>query len=410
MTNRATNGSNLKNPKKTEKIHLFRVTDIIMDENHPRVVSGEFKWPSCMGLVICVGTSPINFGKEMTALPVNSNNRFFPVVNEYIEITRGTIPNSNGIQYFYDKPIALYGSTAPNGNFFPSTTQTANPLSQNLDYTQVESGAVNVVSNQPQQIQTNSPTNPSQATFVEKSDIHPLMPFEGDILFESRFGSSLRFGSTSKSKSKWTNNWSTSGDNGSSITILRNGQPKDTPPTPGYLPIVEDINKDLSSIYLTSTQKIPFNLSREEFPKWKTPPTTPSSFVNPQVIINSDRVIINSKNDSILISAKQSIGLSCNDEINFIGNNVVVDAQNIYLGSKNATEPILLGNKTVDALSRMLTQLIGICDLLSVSQIYPGGVPISDAPMNAMASNASSALQDIQNQLNSLKSNTSKTK
>ena len=65
MTNRATNGSNLKNPKKTEKIHLFRVTDIIMDENHPRVVSGEFKWPSCMGLVICVGTSPINFGKKL---------------------------------------------------------------------------------------------------------------------------------------------------------------------------------------------------------------------------------------------------------------------------------------------------------------------------------------------------------
>ena len=46
MTNRAVIGNNLKSPSKTQKPSLYRITDIIMDENHPRVKSGEFKWPS----------------------------------------------------------------------------------------------------------------------------------------------------------------------------------------------------------------------------------------------------------------------------------------------------------------------------------------------------------------------------
>ena len=345
-----------------------------------------------------------------SALPLNNNSKTFPLVNEYITITRGIIPNSNGNQYFYDKPIALYGGTAPNGNFFPSTTQNVTPPSQNLTYEQIGNGAVNIVTDQPTQLSPNSPINPSQASFVEKSDIHPLMPFEGDIIREGRYGSSLRFGSTSKSNSQWKNNWSTSGNNGDPILILRNGQPNDASKTPAWLPMTEDINKDLSSIYMTSYQKIPFNLAREESLKWKTSPTIPSSYINPQLIFNSDRVIINAKNDSVLISAKQSIGLSCNDEINIIGNNVVVDGSKIYLGSKTATEPILLGNKTVDTLNQVLTQLIGLCSLLETSLIFPGGALIPDAPMNAMAANARTAFETIQNNLNSLKSNISKTK
>jgi hypothetical protein len=46
-------------------------------------------------------------------------------------------------------------------------------------------------------------------------------------------------------------------NNGDPITILRNGQPTKTSPE-GWIPITENINNDLSSIYLTSTQKIPF--------------------------------------------------------------------------------------------------------------------------------------------------------
>ena len=45
----------------------------------------------------------------------------------------------------------------------------------------------------------NSPISPTQATFVEKSNIHPLLPFAGDIIHQGRWGNSIRFGSTAKS-------------------------------------------------------------------------------------------------------------------------------------------------------------------------------------------------------------------
>jgi hypothetical protein len=409
MTNRATNGSNLKNPKKSQKPNLFRVTDIIMDENHPRVKSGEFKWPSCMGLVICVGTSPINFGKELTALPLNTNSKNFPVVNEYVDITRGTIPNSNGTQYFYDKPIALYGSTATNGNFFPSTTQTVTPPSQNLDYTQVGNGAVNVISNQPQQIQTSSPDNPSQATFTEKSDIHPLMPFEGDILREGRFGNSLRFGSTSKSNSQWKNNWSTSGENGDPITILRNGQPVNSGETPGYLPVVEDINKDLSSIYLTSYQKIPFN-SSPSFNSYLNKPTKLGEYISPQTIINSSRVVLRATDDHVIILGKQSINLYSERSINIDSPTSIIQSTNIFLGDKEATEPGIKGDVLYNKLDTILQSLIDLITVLEVQQIWPAGLPSPDGGTMMVASITKQQLINTKNTLDDIKSKVVKLK
>jgi hypothetical protein len=410
MTHRASNGNNLKSPKKTQKPNVYRVVDIVMDENHPRVKSGEFKWPSCMGLAICVGTAPINFGKEITALPINTNSKNFPVVNECVDITRGTIPNSNGTQYFYDKPIALYGGTATNGNFFPSTTQTITPPSQNLDYTQVGNGAVNIISNQLQQIQTSSPDNPSQATFTEKSDIHPLMPFEGDILREGRFGNSLRFGSTSKSNSIFANNWSTSGDNGNPITILRNGQPDDASKTPGYLPIVEDINKDLSSIYLTSTQKIPFSLANENFVSYTTPPTTPAQYSNSQVILNSNRIILNAKSDSVLISGQKSVGLSSNGSINLESTSEInITSKLVHLGNKNANQSVLRGDETIEYLKILINELQNIAEALKVTQDWPGGTPVPNPVILTTANSALQVFNNVYNQIDSVKSKIVKT-
>lgn len=396
-------------PKRKKLPVVVRVIDIIMDENHPLIKNGTYGLNS-LGLAICVGTTPYNLGVNYSALPLNSNNKTYPTIGEPLTLIQGTKPNSNGIQFFYDKPLSFFGTSTPNGNQFPSITQTITPPSQNLTYDQIEQGAVNIVDNSPTDIIVSSQDNPSQATYSQKSDIHPLMPFEGDVIHEGRWGNSLRFGSTAKSLSQYKNLWSTSGNNGDPITILRNGQPKNTLPE-GWIPITENANDDLSSIYLTSYQKIPINLStNSDFISYTNKPISPSQYISPQVLLSSDRIILNAKNDSILLSGQKSIGLFSNESINLESKQIYIDGTDIKLGSKTADEPLLLGNKTVDTLSQILTQLIGICDLLSVSQIYPGGVASPDAPMNAMASNASAAFQQIQNKLNSLKSNISKTK
>ena len=273
-------------------------------------------------MILGAGTKPNNFGKIYKALPSNPNTKKYPIINEHVELFQSTTPNSNGPQFFYQESLGLFGTSTPNGNQFPSITQNITPPSQNLNYSQIETGASNIVDNQTQTLLSSPIDNPSQANFVVQSNIQPLMPFEGHIMYEGRFGNSLRFGSTAKSLSLYANNWSSLGNNGDPITILRNGQPTNST-SDAWIPVSEDINNDLSLIYLTSYQKIPINLAREEFnEKWKTPPTTPTAYINPQIIINSDRVIINSKKDSIFLSAQQSIGLSCYGEINMIGKNI----------------------------------------------------------------------------------------
>jgi hypothetical protein len=165
-------------------------------------------------------------------------------------------------------------------------------------------------------------SNPSQNTFVEKSNIHPLMPFMGDSLLEGRHGQSLRFGSTAKSKSEKKNNWSDSGENGDPITILRNGQPSKVSDE-GWIPITENIKNDLSSIYLTSHQQLPFSIANENFYSTNNPPTTPSQYISPQIILNSNRIVLNAKSDSVLISGQTSVYISSNKSINIRSRTVI---------------------------------------------------------------------------------------
>lgn len=98
---------------------------------------------------------------------------------------------------------------------------------------------------------------PKGYSFKESKDIRQLTPFEGDAIIESRFGQSIRFGSTNSMMQKF-NHWSSNkdGKNGSPITIIRNGQGKPSFPLDPFATTVEDINSDLSSIYLTSDQSI----------------------------------------------------------------------------------------------------------------------------------------------------------
>lgn len=410
MTNRALgNKSSTPNvPSFQGGKFLVRVIDIILDENHPKY--NQSAGLNQIGQITGESVSPDNTVKPKVyiASPASSNLKNLPLVNEYVYVYKIVGPNSKGGQWVYDPPLSLYRGLSPNSNPFPSPTYNSNPPSQNVNYSQIEAGAVNITDNQPQSINLNSIDNPSQATFVEKGNIHPLMPFAGDIIYEGRFSNSLRFGNTAKSKSQYANNWSSAGNNGDPITILRNGQDPNSSDY-GAEPITENINKDLSSIYLTSTQKILFSLANENFISYTTPPITPASFNLPQVILNSDRVILNAKSDSVLISGEKSVGLSSNNSINLEAQQVYINGNDIKLGSKNATQPVLKGDDTVEMLKRITTELLNLATALKTAQIFPGGVPAPDPVVGPIANIASSNLNIILQQIDSIKSTYVKT-
>lgn len=102
---------------------------------------------------------------------------------------------------------------------------------------------------------TGSTTMPLGPNFVEKSNIRNLRQFTGDVTLEGRWGNSIRLGSTS-AVPKDANPWSRrGGEPGNPITIIRNGQGEPGNNVP-WIPTVENINKDPSSIYLTQGQEI----------------------------------------------------------------------------------------------------------------------------------------------------------
>jgi hypothetical protein len=235
------------------------------------------------------------------------------------------------------------------------------------------------------------------------------MPFMGDSLLEGRHGQSIRFGSTAKSKSQYANNWSTSGNNGDPITILRNGQSPNTDDR-GWIPVTENINDDLSSIYLTSYQKIPFGLTNENFISYIKPPLTPSQFSNPQIILNSDRIILNAKNDSILISGQNSVGISSNESINIESiKEINLSSKLIRLGGTNADQSVLKGDKTVEYLKILITELQNIAEALKVIQDWPGGAPTPNPTMLLTANSSLQVFENVYNEIDSIKSKIIKT-
>ena len=90
------------------------------------------------------------------------------------------------------------------------------PESQQQDYTQTEAGSVRRVTDGGTEIDLGN-------NFQEKLSVRNLQPYEGDLIYQGRWGQSLRFGSTANN-TPIPNPWSKSGEDGDPITIIKNGQ------------------------------------------------------------------------------------------------------------------------------------------------------------------------------------------
>ena len=189
------------------------------------------------------------------AYPIFNFVKQYPVLGEIVLIIQGPSPELNDDfskqRLFYFPPYSLWNSV--NHNSFPNMEEYAGFL---LEYKQ-HPGA-------PGDSQTNMIEFPKGYSFKESESIRNLTPFEGDTILESRYGQSIRFGSTIPQMAK-LNHWSNSGNLGDPIMIIRNGQGIPTFPLDKFATTVEDINSDKSSIYLTAGQEINID-DLSEFP------------------------------------------------------------------------------------------------------------------------------------------------
>jgi len=396
-----------------------RVISIVLDDSHPRFKElGGWTSIGTIEYSPILNSSNINVVNEPykktnpTSKPLGFSLSNFPLIGETVYII-GNLPDNNTIrqlkfrsnrnynpQTFYINTLNFWGS--PHHNAYPIGVNSQTPLSQNKNYLQTQVGSR--VQTTPNQVQAFL-----GLTFDEKSNIHPLTNFEGDIILEGRWGNSIRFGSTVIQR---PNSWSSTGSNGAPITILRNGQ--GTQANEGWIPITENINNDDSSIYLTSTQNIPINVSStNNYYSYKTKPTAPNQYAGRQIILNSGRLVFNTTEDHLLLSSKKSINLNSVESINFdttqpiiLSTYPVSDGGGVFLGSKIASESVLLGDSTIELLKTLLKELQTLTKILSVQVgVVPGA---SLAPTNTQAALTNITITNLLNQLEGLKSKTTK--
>jgi len=337
------------------------------------------------------------------AKPLYSNIKFLPLVNEIVYIISMPNPNtqentSAGKQFYYFQSVNIWNSV--HHNALPNTL-VGDPTNAQK-YESTEAGV---------EIQSDVPISNINLglTFQERTGIRNLQPYEGDVLIEGRWGNTIRFGST-VNNSIPLNPWSNSGVNGEPITIIKNGQ-TETQDDP-WIPQVENINTDKSSIYLTSNQQIPIGAASTDYssytPAFGEVPSSPSSYNGSQVIVDSGRLLFNSKSDHILLSSARTISFGAQKGFNFDtpSNFVVKVGTKIMLGDKeeSTTEPLILGDKFLADFQKLLTNVISLTSALGTV-----GTPIPFTPNIAVAQTATKVGLQAQTMLTSIEFYKSKT-
>ena len=253
--------------------------------------------------------------------PSNINMKQIPLVGEFVLIYRTFNQESNGRgrwreSWYYVTSIDVQSSI--HENMLPG-------LSDGVSQEELEK------------------TKPGKTFEKKTKGISPLQPYEGDLLVEGRFGNSIRFGSTISTKypAKYYNKspqWSNadrSNNTGDPIIILSNGRTN----YPDKEFVVENIEQDASSLYLTTNQDINNLTLTNDITN------TPYSFVGSHFIGIADRVILRAKHDLAVIDAEEGIILSTNGTVK--------------LGNDTADEPLVHGHvlkKVLDLLIQVLTQ------------------------------------------------------
>ena len=273
------------------RLKAVRVRDIILDINHPR--AEEYGNYDAIGTIFYSDINKIknnaNSKDELSATPLFSHLKYYPLINEIVLILNTNDKSIYSIKKsttYYLPQVNMWGH--PHHNALPTLEESPSDITR--DYKNTEAGLVRKEKDENTDITLGQ-------YFQEQLNIKPLLPYEGDMILEGRFGNSIRFGSTNISDEiSNPNGWSDLGNTGDPITIIRNGQSSNLDEK-GWIPTTENINEDASSIYLTSNQRIQnFKQASPYVDSWDAEYTKPQTIE--QSLLTSSPTELNTTIDS----------------------------------------------------------------------------------------------------------------
>lgn len=357
------------------------------------------------------GASSNSPNDVITAQSIDVNIKNIPIIGEIVFLMKGPTSFDNaargGQQYYYTNPISIQNSVHHNGlpgvteyleNKTPSNTENRN---NTLD---------GIPNKKSKRMELKSKID---ATFPERLDVYPIQPYPGDVIIEGRWGQSIRFGSTIDEREigKWPYpryipNWQPGyGATGNPILVISNGT---NPKNKKYDEfILENIDTDDSSIWMTSGQKVSFNPASSFMPSITDKNVglySINDYSGNQIMIASDRIILNAKKQELIGFSKESIGFSSEKTFSVDSKKLIeMESEKINLGL-NANEPVLMGNLTADWLqdfcSLMINTLKQLSSLTVPTGVGPSGIPINSPQFNAIRAE----VMGLSNRINSLKS------
>ena len=236
------------------------------------------------GIEVAIKTSTGSSLTTEIAYPLDVNIKRVPVVGELVYLVKGKSSDSKtsggGRRYFYVTSNSLQHNI--NHNVLPKSVSASKGKGGSGGYSEAAAG--NPESNNEKDFEF-------EAGFDEVKDLSGLQPFSGDVLIEGRYGQSIRLGHT-PSGARTSKDPSWSGDPTKPITIIRNHQEEGG----GNKFVIEDVDNDDSSIYLTSGQTV----------KLSTPNSLPPiSQVDIVIKVSSwTRWIHLNRDESIILSSK----------------------------------------------------------------------------------------------------------
>lgn len=228
--------------------------------------------------------------RDEWAWPILPYQNVYPLVGEHVLVFKAN--NS----YWYMGPL----------NTSNKITQNATPIVNTKPKTQQETVKENVARLRGVLTKAKPNTQKVGKNFKELN-VNPVKAFEGDIIYQGRYGQSIRFGSSQMIRS--------SGGEQFPNIILRAGQGPNTSLTTidgGASALTnESINQDASSIYMVANQQlglVPATFGTNIHLRSLT--DKPAAFDGASILLNSDRLILNSKATSIFLFAKKGIHLN----------------------------------------------------------------------------------------------------
>jgi|TARA_B110000259_G_scaffold116161_1_gene132231 hypothetical protein len=354
---------------------LALVYSVILDENHPLIKSGEANIGD-VGSIQCRPLGDVTGETLLIAKPLDSTVTILPIRNQtvfiqklgngyvYTQISKGLSPNTS------DSDISI--STLFNQE------QSAEIGGKAAGYSNVSSTGI-----------TRSDTKDVNDFdgfgdyFTAENGIHKLKLYEGDVVFQSRFGQSIRLSGYNNSENVF-----------SPTLTIRSGESPENRKKDDNALVEENINEDGNIIFLGSGEKLlewtlPTKNKRESFFDY------PNELKGNQILLSSDRIILSAKTSQMMFASKGDTGFITDGQFSIdatkginitTDNHIFIDTHNrdinltvgggtIALGTDGEMEAAPKGETLINILGEML-------DLI-IQQIYvtPAG-PTAPGPTN----------------------------